>query len=131
MRAAIPHLQRRPDFLRVAGTGRKAVFPGLILQAAPQPDSAPALPPRRVGYTASRKVGNAVARNRARRRMRAACDAMMVLHAAPGHDYVLIAREATVARPWLLLLDDLKRAMKKLGVWRDAAPARIESPEAE
>lgn len=72
----------------------------------------------RIGLTASRKVGGAVIRNRARRRLR---EAMRSLLAAPdlapalaGHDIVLIARGETADRPWPQLLEDLRRALRRL-----------------
>ncbi len=114
MRVAVETLKRRPDFLRVARAGRKSVRPGLILQARPS-DGAEL----RVGLTASRKVGGAVQRNRARRRLRAAVRAVMPLHALPGHDYVVIARRATLRRPFAALLRDLESALKHLKTWRN------------
>lgn len=119
--AGIARLKRRVEFLRVAGKGRKSVTPGLILQAMRRP--AGALPAAeaerlRVGLTASRKVGIAVERNRARRRLRAAADRIMPLHAAEGHDYVLVARAGTVRRPFPALLGDLEAALRQLGAWR-------------
>ena len=116
MAAAVERLKRRPEFLRVAAAHRKSVTPGLILQAL-QRDVAEGGP--RVGLTASRRVGKAVERNRARRRLRAAVHAVMPLHAAPGHDYVVIARRATLGRPYAALVDDLETALKRLKVWRD------------
>jgi ribonuclease P protein component len=71
----------------------------------------------RVGFTASRKVGSAVARNRARRRLRAAV-AQIMPSAAPGHDFVVIARADTVTRPFPGLLADLEAALRRLGAWR-------------
>lgn len=112
---AIARLTRRAEFLKVAGTGRKWVTPGLILQALPDGAAAPL----RVGFTASRKVGIAVARNRARRRLRAACARVLPLHAAPGHDYVLIARTTTLTRPFAALVGDLEAALRRLGAWRE------------
>jgi ribonuclease P protein component len=122
---AIPHLQRRAEFLKVAGSGRKWAAPGLILQvlrrdvdtvtALPASDGAP---PLRIGFTASRKVGIAVARNRARRRLRAAVGEVMPQHATPGHDYVVIARGATLTRPYPALVEDLRTALRRLGVFR-------------
>lgn len=123
---AIPRLKHRAEFLRVAGAGRKFVAPGLILQVLrrePASVAAPhdGAPPegKRVGYTASRKVGIAVARNRARRRLRAAVAEIMPCCAAPGHDYVLVARAATVKRPYAALVDDLKTALRRLDVYRE------------
>ena len=65
----------------------------------------------RVGFTASRKIGNAVARNRAKRRLRAAAAALLPLHGRGGHDYVLVARTATLTRRFDDLLADLTGAL--------------------
>ena len=111
-------LPRRADFLRVASTRRRCVTPGLILQVAPLPDSQRANAPLRVGYTASKKVGNAVARNRSKRRLREAVRKIMPMHAREGLDYVLIAREETTARSFDQLLADLRHALRRLGVER-------------
>jgi len=124
----IARLKRRAEFLRVADARRKAVTPGLILQALKRPREATAettamlnaetTDAPRVGFTASRKVGIAVARNRARRRLRAAAGEVMPRHAAPGHDYVVIARLQTLKRPFAALLGDFEAALKQLGAWR-------------
>jgi ribonuclease P protein component len=83
----------------------------LTLETCPTPEDS-AQPERiRVGFTASRKVGNAVARNRAKRRLRAAAAALLPLYGSPGNDYVLVARTATLTRPFPALLDDLKAAL--------------------
>ena len=119
----VGRLKRRPEFLAVAGTRRKHVAPGLILQVRRHDERqrpAPGEPPIRLGLTASRKVGNAVVRNRARRRLREAARQILTAHAAPGHDFVLVARAATAERPWTELLGDLTAALKRLGLWRDA-----------
>ncbi|HEY5208016.1 MAG TPA: ribonuclease P protein component [Stellaceae bacterium] len=114
--AALARLKRRAEFLRVAGTRKKWVAQGLILQAAPR--SAEDDSPPRIGFTASRKVGIAVVRNRARRRLKAAVAASMPVHAVPGHDYVLIARAGTVRRPFADLIGDIETGLKRLGLWR-------------
>ncbi|MDB5410684.1 MAG: rnpA [Rhodospirillales bacterium] len=118
MARAIPRLQRRAEFLRVAGSGRKWAAPGLILQVLRRDAEPETAAPVRVGYTASRKVGIAVARNRARRRLRAAVGEVMPQHATPGHDYVVIARGATLTRAYPALVEDLRTALRRLGVFR-------------
>jgi ribonuclease P protein component len=118
MRASVPHLKIRADFLRVAANRRRWAMPGVVLQIAPRPEGTGAS--ARVGYTASRKVGNAVVRNRSRRRLRAAVAALLPRHADPTLDYVVIAREATPARPWPALLSDVETAMRRLKAWREA-----------
>ncbi len=75
----------------------------------------------RLGFTCSKKVGNAVARNRARRRLKAAAAQLMPEAATPGYDYVLIGRSETVDRPYPLLLQDLRAALKRVGALRAAA----------
>jgi ribonuclease P protein component len=112
---AVVRLKRRAEFLRVAATKRKWVAPGLILQAAPR--LAAADNRARIGFTASRKVGISVVRNRARRRLKAAVAAMMPLHAAAGHDYVLVARAETARRPFAELVRDLETGLQRLGLW--------------
>ena len=112
-RSSVGRLKRRADFLRVAAARRKWAAPGLILQAAPQPDSETAEAEIRVGFTASRKVGNAVKRNRARRRLKALVREMIATDADPGLDLVLIARPATVDRPFDELRRDLRQSLQR------------------
>ena len=71
-------------------------------------------PGTRVGFTASRKVGNAVARNRARRRLRSLADEILAGRGEPGTDYVLIARRALLARPYGALRQDLESALSRV-----------------
>jgi ribonuclease P protein component len=88
-----------------------------VLQALTRPtgeNGTPDTGPPRVGFTASRKVGNAVVRNRARRRLKAAADAVLAARARPGTDYVLIARAATPSRPYADLLSDLETALERV-----------------
>ena len=129
MPAGIAHLKRRPEFLRVARAGAKWVAPGLILQVRPRRPGEAAGEDMRVGFTASRKVGNAVARNRARRRLRAAARQVLRASARPGHDYVIIARQATLSRAFADLVGDLELAVRKLGAHlNNAAATRPEDP---
>ena len=113
---SVGRLKRRADFLRVAAVRRKWAAPGLILQVAVQPepveDSIP-IESIRVGFTASRKVGNAVKRNRARRRLKALVREMIASGANPGLDLVLIARTATVDRPFDELRRDLQQSLQR------------------
>ena len=105
-------LTRRAEFLLVAGKGQKAPAPGLVLQALQRSDDAPA----RLGFTVTKKVGNAVRRNRTRRRLREAARAVLLETPLQGVDLVLIGRDATARRPFAALTDDLRRALDRLGV---------------
>lgn len=78
-------------------------------------------PQMRVGFTASKKVGNAVRRNRAKRRLRALADDVLRQRGQSGHDYVLIARRDTVDRDFNDLRDDLHFSLKRLGLLRPEA----------
>ncbi|HEY1931931.1 MAG TPA: ribonuclease P protein component [Acetobacteraceae bacterium] len=108
-----PHrLTRRAEFLRVAAKGRKAAMPGLVLQALQRNDDAPA----RLGFTVTKKVGNAVIRNRTRRRLKEAARLELQAHPAVGVELVLIGRDGTRARDFAALRADLRRALGKTGV---------------
>ena len=124
MSTRIATLKKRSDFLRVRAAACHWAAPGLVLQAAPAPaagDAEGGL--MRVGYTASRRIGNAVARNRAKRRLRAAVAHVMPASAQCGCDYVVIARAATLTRPFDALIGDLAAALVRVGVrMRDRAP---------
>lgn len=120
----VERLRRRADYLRVQAAERRVALPGLLLQAAPGEAGH-----RRVGFTASRKVGNAVARNRARRRLKALAGEILPMHAAVGHDYVLVARQATPARDFQALRRDLESALRKLKLWQPAVPVAAQPGE--
>lgn len=105
-------LKRRAEFLAVAGKGRKAPSPGMVLQALQRQDDQPA----RLGFTVTKKVGNAVRRNRTRRRLRAAARDVLAERAVSGVDLVLIGRDGTEKRPFEALKNDFRRLMDKLGV---------------
>lgn len=120
LRAAVARLKKRRDFLRVAGAQCKWAAAGLILQSAPMP-SGPLIPvpvpPHarvRVGFTCSKKVGNSVARNRAKRRLRAATADVLGEAGLPGTDYVVIGRPSTLTRPYAELVNDLRTAIVKV-----------------
>ena len=107
-------LKTRADFLRVAAGRRRAVRPGLVLQASAKPSGSPGADVVRVGFTASRKVGNAVLRNRAKRRLRAAAAEVLGRDGRPGTDYVLIARAGTGERRYADLVGDLATALRQI-----------------
>ncbi|MGC2414460.1 MAG: ribonuclease P protein component, partial [Stellaceae bacterium] len=86
--SGLVRLKTRADFLRVAAGRRRTAKPGLVLQAAPNPRARDGVEAVRIGFTASRKVGNAVVRNRAKRRLRAAAAEVLVRDGRPGTDYV-------------------------------------------
>jgi ribonuclease P protein component len=101
-------LKSRADFLRLAARGRRLVRPGFVMQVA----RASADTPLRVGYTATRKIGNAVARNRARRRLKEA--ARLTLAELPplaGVEMVLICRQDTASLAFAALRANLRSAI--------------------
>jgi len=104
----LDRLKTRADFLRAAAAIR-CPRPALTLEMSPTPE--PKSGHARVGFTASRKVGGAVERNRAKRRLRAAAAALLPLLGEAGNDYVLIARAATLKAPFDGLLADLTAAL--------------------
>ncbi len=83
-----------------------------MLQALSREDNGPA----RLGFTVTKKVGNAVVRNRTRRRLREAARLLLRDASMRGVDLVLIGRDGTRSRPFALLIKDLRRALVKLGV---------------
>jgi len=120
----VSRLIKRADFLRL-NRGRKWAAPGLVLQMGQTPEEAGRDEHDvRAGFTVTKKVGNAAVRNRAKRRLREAARAVLPLYATPGHDYVLIGRDATLTRPFLSLIEDLKQALRKVHGGRPPAEER-------
>jgi ribonuclease P protein component len=113
-------LKRRPEFLRVAAKGRKAPTHGLVLQALAREDDGPA----RIGFTVTKKVGNAVVRNRTRRRLKEAVRLLLRDLPIRGVDLVVIGRDSTRARRFDVLMDDFRRALAKTGVAAGAGERR-------
>jgi len=104
-------MRTRPQFLAAAASGRQAAG-SMLVQARDRKDADPAV---HVGFTCSKKVGNAVTRNRAKRRLRALAAEILPLKARPGWDYVLIGKfEATVSAEFAEMRRDLISALAKL-----------------
>ncbi|MGH7066897.1 MAG: ribonuclease P protein component [Acetobacteraceae bacterium] len=103
-------LKRRDQFVAVARSGRKVPADGFAMQALPRPDGYPT----RVGYTATKKLGNSVVRNRARRRLREVARLALAERARPSADIVLIGRPATLTLPFPRLLAAFHGALDRL-----------------
>ncbi len=102
-------IRKRADFLRAAKADYKAVR-GLVLQAHKRNDDEA----YRIGFTVTKKVGNAVTRNRVRRRLRHAAQAELQKAARPGFDYVVIGRKSSIDRNFKSLCGDLAYALGKI-----------------
>lgn len=108
--AGLETLTRRADFL-AANAGRRAPMPGFVLLVRERADADPAM---RIGYTVTRKIGNAVVRNRMKRRLRALARALLPEAGVRGADHVLIGRQGGIERDFALLRAELARALRKL-----------------
>ncbi|HLK24768.1 MAG TPA: ribonuclease P protein component [Caulobacteraceae bacterium] len=106
----IERMKKRAAFL-AAAKGAVATRGAVVVQVVDRADGRAAIG---VGFTATRRIGGAVVRNRAKRRLREAARRLVPLHAKAGRDYVIIARAGTARRPWARLLDDLESALISL-----------------
>lgn len=86
-------------------------MPGFVLLVRPRGDGDPAL---RLGLTVSKKVGNAVVRNRMKRRFRELARAILPQAGIAGADHVLIGRQSGIERPYDQLADELEKALARL-----------------
>jgi ribonuclease P protein component len=121
MAGPIVRLTKRAQFLYVRG-GAKAVRDTVIIEARRRERGGAV----GLGLTASKKVGNAVIRNRSRRRLREAAKRLLPTHGLPGVDYVLVARQGAPDAPWVRLLDDVQNALIRLAAELEgrAGPSR-------
>jgi ribonuclease P protein component len=108
---AVQRLKKRGDFLSVAQKGRRFVLSAFIIQTAP---SSCSVTPPRVGFTVTKRIGNAVVRNYVRRRLRALVQQLPTSLLLPNHDYVFIARHASTTRDYAALTQDAIFALTKL-----------------
>ena len=124
-RPALHTLRGRREFLAVA-KGDKQVRRGLVLQARYLASLIPGINATaiRFGLTATKKIGNAVIRNRTRRRLRALAHEILSAHGQPGYDYVLIGRAATKHQTWEGLRTDMRSALKKVHQAKPKKPRR-------
>ena len=113
---SIDKLKKRSEFLACA-KGPHCARGAVLVQARARDEN----PQVRAGFTATKRIGGAVERNRAKRRMREAARLLLAEYGRPGHDYVVIARGGAISRPWPRLLDDVKSALIRLAAER-AAP---------
>lgn len=112
-------LKSRPQFLAVADARRKYAVDGLVLQGKPRGDGDSAIG---IGFTATRKIGGAVVRNRARRRLKEAARVALAAKGQAGWDYVAIARAETGDVPFSRLVADFERALTKLAATPKRGP---------
>jgi len=104
-------IKKRSDFL-AANAGRRAATPGFVLLVRDRRDDDPQ---RRVGFTVTKKIGNAVVRNRMKRRFRALAREIIPAQGFAGSDHVMIGRAGGIERDFAALRNDLSSALKRVG----------------
>ena len=123
MEVFISPLRKRSQFVRIAQNGRKFSSAGVILQMRKLDEDIDLQNQRgkkiiEVGYTASQRVGGAVSRNKAKRRLRSVAAKVLLKHAKWNHGYVLVARPSTNEVDFYSLVEELEYCLKKLNVYR-------------
>ncbi len=130
VRPAVPknvvRLKKRAEFLAVAATGRRWVAPAFVLQVGPRLIDHGLVAQNHVGlgFTTTKRLGNAVARNRAKRRLREASRLLLPDAAAAAHNYVLIARTEILTCAFQTLVRDLERAFLRVLAVKPRQPAQ-------
>jgi ribonuclease P protein component len=122
----IERLKTRAQFL-AAAQAPSCARGSVVIQRLTQPERQNIA----VGFTATKKIGGAVQRNRAKRRMREAARQLLPLHGELHHDYVFVARAGVISRPWARLLDDVKTALISLAAGRADPPRPPRSPSSK
>ncbi|MDE1153920.1 MAG: ribonuclease P protein component [Micavibrio sp.] len=112
MCAAVPTLKASPEFQRISRQGKKWVCPAFIMLVLPLDDTAPF----RLGLTVSRKVGNAVVRNRAKRRLREMVRLFIQARAPKGFDVILISKTAAASIDFDKMSQDFIKGLTHLKV---------------
>jgi len=112
-------LRQRAEFL-AAASGIKVPAAAFVLQARKRPDAGPA----RFGFTASKKLGNAVERNRVRRRLREVVRLSAASRLRAGHDYVLVGRRAALDMPFDGMIRDFEQALRRVHARRNGVESR-------
>lgn len=106
-------LRSRRDFLRVRGGARWA-SDNFVLEAKPRPDGETGIRGPRFGFTVTKKIGNAVVRNRIRRRLKEAVRDIAATKALPAFDYIIVARGPALSAVFCALVTDLSQALDKV-----------------
>lgn len=111
-------LIRRADFL-AANRGLRVARPGFVLLAHPNPGLG-----LRFGITVTKRIGNAVVRNRMKRRFRALIRELLPVQGLPDHDHILIGRETGIERDFGKLREELISALSRAAAGKGDPPRK-------
>ena len=115
MSHVLSSIKNRKDFLKISTKGISSPQVGLILQTIANDDGNNNI---RVGITATKKIGNAVIRNKCKRKLRVVANDILLEYAKENSDYVLVARDSTYDREIRLLKNDLIKALKNVKCYK-------------